>query len=208
MSLWSAVLRVVGAIALLFYPVFVWLGLSAGSARHVALVLLLVMAPALVLRLRQSARQAVRGLAAVPLSIVAVLAVAAVLDAHDLILAVPVCTNAVLLVAFGSTLRRGSMPMIERFARLTEKDLGPEQQAWCRLWTKAWCAFFVANGATAAALAALAPRSWWALYNGLVCYGLIGAMFALEWVLRRRRFPQLRHGKADRERIHHEEAGA
>ena len=101
-----------------------------------------------------------------------------------------------LLAAFGSTLRRGSTPMIERFARLQEKDLSADQQAWCRRWTWIWCACFIANGSAAATLALTAPMSWWAFYNGLLCYALIGSLLLLEWVLRRRRFPELRQRKA------------
>ncbi len=79
--------------------------------------------------------------------------------------------------------------MIERFARLQEETLSPEQQAWCKLWTKIWCAFFVFNATTAALLAGFAPLAWWAFYNGLLAYGLSGILLGTEWLLRRRRFP-------------------
>lgn len=187
----ATALRVLGAIALIAYPAFVWLGLSAGSPRQVALLLLLVMLPALIFRVRKSARPEVRGLAAVPIAIVSVLVAGALLDRADYIRMTPVASNLVLLIAFGSTLRRGSMPMIERFARLQTDELGPPQLAWCRLWTWIWCGFFVANGTTALMLALWASTRWWALYNGLLCYLLIGGLFALEWLLRRRRFREL-----------------
>ena len=137
------------------------------------------------------------------MTIVAILGLAALLDAGKYILATPIAANVVLLVAWGSTLRRGKpdrpvMPMIERFARLQEKELTPAQQAWCRMWTWLWCAFFVANGTAALLLAMWATMKWWALYNGLICYLLIAVMFATEWLLRRRRFPDLRQPKAAR----------
>lgn len=203
MNAGSIILRTIAAIALLAYPALVYFGMSSGSPRQVSLILLLVMVPALLLRLRKSSRQAVRGLAAVPMTIMAILGLAALLDASDYILATPIAANAVLLIAFGGTLRRGNtgpsvMPMIERFARLQEKELSLEKQAWCRMWTWLWCAFFVVNGTTALLLAMWASMKWWALYNGLICYGLIAAMFATEWLLRRRRFPELRQPKAAR----------
>jgi len=196
---WTILLRTLAAVALFVYPVFVWLGLSTteSSPRFVALGLLLVILPAAFLRLRRSNQPHLKGLAFVPLTVVAILLLTVALDARGLILLTPVLTNCVLLFAFGVTLRPGSMPMIERFARLQQKDLGDEQRAWCRLWTWIWCAFFVFNGATAGALAAFAPMSWWAFYNGMLCYALIGGVFLLEWLLRRRRFPQLRDGKAN-----------
>src|SRR6185436_7648546 len=51
-----------------------------------------------------------------------------------------------------------------------------------------WCLFFALNGSTALLLALAAPLAWWTLYNGLIAYLLIGALFATEWILRRRRF--------------------
>ena len=133
MNAGSIILRTIAAIALLAYPALVYFGMSSGSPRQVSLILLLVMVPALLLRLRKSSRQAVRGLAAVPMTIMAILGLAALLDASDYILATPIAANAVLLIAFGGTLRRGNtgpsvMPMIERFARLRSGGGGVLQQ--------------------------------------------------------------------------------
>lgn len=189
MNAWTVTLRAVAAIAMIAYPVVVWQGLSAGSPRAVAIALLLVMTPALLLKKTGAERRArVRGLAAVPATILAVLIVAALLDGSALILMTPVAANAVLLLSFGVTLRRGSEPMVERFARLQEPDLTAPKQAWCRLWTKIWCGFFLANGAIAAGLARYADVEAWAFYNGLLAYALIGGLLALEWALRRARF--------------------
>jgi len=74
---------------------------------------------------------------------------------------------------------------------LQTEQLTLPQQDWCRMWTRIWCAFFVVNGALALALALAAPLSWWAFYNGLLAYMLIGALLGTEWVLRRRRFPDI-----------------
>ena len=91
-----------------------------------------------------------------------------------------------LLGVFANSLR--SVPIIERFARRFDPDLTDAKQRHCREFTLAWCAFFVANGAVCAALALLAPRAWWATYTGGIAYVLMGAMFALEFVVRRYRF--------------------
>ena len=196
MKVWSVALRALAAATMIAYPAFVWLGLSSGSPRQVAIVLLALMTPAYLLRRSKLERRSGVGLAAAPLTILGLLVVSAVFDGADFIRATPVAANVVLLISFGATLRRGSVPMIERFARLQEPDLDASKQAWCRAWTKIWCAFFVANGAVALALAALADLRTWALYNGGIAYALIGALFALEWLLRRRRFPDLRARRA------------
>ncbi len=185
----SRLIRVAAGCVLVAYPVLVWWGLTARGPRWTALVLLGLLVPAALLRGR-AARSPVGGIALVPLVTIAALASAAALDRMGFMLAVPVAVNAVLLLSFGATLRAGSVPMIERFARLQEPSLSLEQRAWCRGWTRIWCGFFVVNGAIALALGAWAPVSWWALYNGMLAYGLIGGLLLLEWWLRRQRFPR------------------
>ena len=185
---WKWLLKALAGVALLAYPLLVWRGLEQGSPRRVALVLLCVVAPAAFVRMRKSRRQDVRGMAFLPLLTVACLSLASLLNSQGLILFVPVVLNAVLFVGFGATLRAGSVPMIERFARLQEEHLSDAQREWCLLWTRIWIAFFAVNGATALLLGLFAPLSWWAFYTGLLSYGLCGILFASEWVLRRRRF--------------------
>ncbi|HEX6812656.1 MAG TPA: hypothetical protein VF384_13600 [Planctomycetota bacterium] len=189
----GTVAAVLLAVVFVAYPLFVWIGLSQGSPRHVAAILLCVMVPVAWIRMRRSQRAAMRGLAAVPIATLLCLVLSAALDAEGYMLLVPVLINAIFLAVFGWSLRANAMPMVERFARLQEDDLPPEKQAWCRMWTILWSVFFVANGATALVLALLvvaeaAPRMWWATYNGLIAYVLMGIMFASEWTLRRRRF--------------------
>ena len=185
----SAVVRfVVGLILTLGYPAFVYFALDRFGPRGVSVALIAVLLPVAWWRLRGQDRATVRTLAIVPAVTLVALVLGAVLDAAGWVLLVPAVINAALLVAFASTLRAGRTPMIERFARLVEPDLPEEKQRWCRSWTGAWVAFFAANGACASVLALAAPVRWWALYNGLIAYGLIGVMFAVEWVARRVRF--------------------
>ncbi|HTE06153.1 MAG TPA: hypothetical protein VK824_08155 [Planctomycetota bacterium] len=180
--------RVLGIVLLVAYPVLVHFGVTHGSPRLVALVLLGVLLPVVLLRWRRPDAAAMRGLALIPLVTVAALGLGAVLDAGGFVLAVPVAVNALLLLAFGATLRRGAVPMIERFARLQEPGLPAPKCRWCRQWTVAWCAFFALNGAIALVLALAAPLAWWTVYNGLLAYVLMGLLFATEWIGRRLRF--------------------
>ena len=188
---WMNLLRVIAAVLLVAYPVVVWLGLSAQSPRAISLILLCVLAPAVFLRMRASSHAHMRGLAAIPLVTLAALGLAALLDQAGFILAVPVAINAVMLCVFGVTLRSGAIPMVERFALMQVAELTVPQQSWCRMWTRIWCFFFIVNGGVALALALAAPMSWWAFYNGLLAYVLIGALLATEWWLRHRRFPEI-----------------
>ena len=58
--------------------------------------------------------------------------------------------------------------------------------AYTRKVTQVWCGFFVLNGGLALGTALWASDATWALYNGLIAYGLMGVLFAGEWVVRRR----------------------
>ncbi len=180
--------KVLLGVVFIAYPVLVWQGLRAGSPRVIAAALLCIVLPVAAFRLRRAKNASLRGLAAVPIATAIGLVLSAALDNAGCLLLVPTAINAVFLTVFGASLRRGSMPMVERFARLQEDTLSAEQRAWCRLWTIIWSAFFVANGTCAAVLAAAAPLEWWATYNGLVSYVLMGFLFAIEWTVRRRRF--------------------
>lgn len=184
----TAVASILLGIVFVGYPVLVWLALESRQPRLWTAALLCVLLPFVAMRMKRSARAGVRSLAVVPLVTIGCLALSAALDASGFLLAVPVAINAIFLFAFGTSLRRGAMPMVERFARLQEDSLSPEQRAWCRLWTIVWTVFFVVNGTTAALLALAAPLSWWTTYNGLIAYVLMGILFGLEWTVRRRRF--------------------
>ena len=98
-----------------------------------------------------------------------------------------------LLVVFAASL---AFPptAVERIARLSEPDLPPSGVAYTRRVTQVWCGFFVLNGALALATALWMSDRAWALYNGLIAYGLIGLLFGVEWLVRQRVRAGHRHG--------------
>ena len=97
----------------------------------------------------------------------------------------PVLVNLGLAAAFAATLVRPPS-MVERFARLAERDLPDAAVPYLRKTTAAWLCFFVLNGAIALWTAAFGTIEQWALYNGGIAYLLIAAMFAGELACRRR----------------------
>lgn len=97
----------------------------------------------------------------------------------------PVLVSGFMLSLFGLSLIYGP-PVIERLARLSEPDLPVIAIRYTRQVTQVWSLFFLCNGLLAAALTLWAPLSWWTLYNGLIAYGLMGLLFAGEWLLRQR----------------------
>lgn len=185
------------AIAFVAYPFLVYAGLVSWSPRWAALVLLVVFLPVAIARLRTMRRGALRALALLPFVTVTGLVLAAVLNSAGFVLVVPVAISALALLTFGPTLWTDT-PMVERFARLQVEDLSPAELRWCRQWTIAWCVFFVVNGTTALLLALYADLQAWALYNGLIAYALMGAMFSVEYIFRRLQFGRCGAGPIDR----------
>lgn len=180
------------------YPVAVWIGLTYLPTRAVGLLVLGLLVPMLAIRLWRADRATFWSILRIPLAILALVLLGVVLDDRRYVLAMPVLINVALLATFGPTLAPGATPMIERFARMQDPDLGPPKQAHCRQFTWIWCGFFVSNGTVAAALALTAPLAWWATYTGLVAYVLMGLLFTVEYVVRKARFREYGRGPHDR----------
>ena len=162
----------------LAYPFAVYFGIGHLSPRVFAVLL----GALWLARLLSSERAASRGTAAIALLFCLVLAL---LDDAVLLRWYPVLINAAMLMLFAGSLFVG-MPVIERLARLQEPDLPEAGVRYTRQVTKVWVAFFIFNGTAAAALTLWAPLTWWTLYNGLIAYGLMGLLFAGEWLVRQR----------------------
>ena len=160
------------------YPVVIYFGLQHYSPRVMALALV-----ALALLRATTSRQAGWRLVAL---LAGLLAAVVLVSDHALPLKIyPVLVNVALLGVFGWSLAYPPT-LIERLARLREPDLPAHGVAYTRRVTQAWCVFFVCNGTIAAITAFAASDRVWALYNGAIAYGLIGAMFAGEWLVRQR----------------------
>ena len=122
------------------------------------------------------------------LAVLVVLATATLLvNDERLLLLWPVGINLGLLLLFGASLLKPPT-MIERFARLLHPDLPAEGVRYTRRVTQVWCAFFIVNGSIAAYTALATSREAWVLYNGLIAYLLVAALFCGEWLVRRRLF--------------------
>jgi uncharacterized membrane protein len=194
---------VLTTVLVVLYPLAIWIALTRFSARMVGLLILVMLVPIVVVRFRRAKREDLWAVLRIPLAILAVVLLGIVFDAPIFVLAMPVLINLVLLITFWSSLR-AEHTIIERFARMKHgrdgdgAELSEAQVAHCRQVTKAWCGFFVLNAAAAAALAYFAPLSWWAAYTGGIAYGLMAAMFALEYIVRQARFRNYGRGLHDR----------
>lgn len=170
------------------YPVIVFVGLTRYSTRGFALVMAGVLTLLAFARAGGIPRGKLVEAFGPLLPPVAAAVIASALDRPGVLLVVPVITNVGLLLVFARSLRGDRVPMVERFARLREPLLPRWGPAHCRAVTRAWVWFFAINAAISAALAVFAPLTWWTAYCGAIAYGLAGAMFAGEWLVRRRRW--------------------
>ena len=181
--LWGILIGVVSTVAWIVYPLLVYLALRHGNVRWAAIVLLVMLVPRVLTLRRSQLRSA--GMIGAQVGVVGLLASSAVLfDDPRYLLQIPVLINVFLLATFGVTLWR-PVSMIERYARLITEDLTPTMVAYCRKVTVVWCVFFVLNGSVAEFLALKGSYEAWALYSGLIAYGLIGTLFAVEYTVRR-----------------------
>ncbi len=173
------------ACVLVLYPILVYVGIGRFGPSAVAVVLIVVcLLRLLVLRIRGDWTLVAKQTALITVGGILLGLASLVLGKADAMLYYPVLVNATLCFLFSWSLV--SPPSaIERIARLREPDLSPAGVRYTRRVTIAWIFFFVGNGAIALYTATLTPLATWALYNGFIAYLLIGAMFAVEFMVRR-----------------------
>ncbi|MEO8485928.1 MAG: hypothetical protein ABI585_06260 [Betaproteobacteria bacterium] len=123
----------------------------------------------------------------------AAVAVAARLADPRIAHALPVLLNLGLAALFTWTLRRGSAPMVSRFARRERGTLEPELVGYTRTLTVVWVAFFLAMAAVAAGLSLAGWTIAWLVFVLFGNYALVAALLVGEYLVRRRRFAHLRH---------------
>ncbi len=173
-------LKTLLVLALLGYPILVYLGLSYVDVRVMALVLLCVLVVRALMLPRQY-RYRIWGMVAIG-SVIVVLVT--VFNDPLYLRLYPVMMSGFMLGVFIFSLYFPPT-VIEVFARLHFK--GKEMPAhviqYTRNVTKVWCGFLFLNGmvATYTIFCSLAV---WTLYNGLISYILMGTLFVTEFLYR------------------------
>ncbi len=105
------------------------------------------------------------------------------LNSELLLLLMPVIINAIMAIVFiHSYIDPPTIPA--RFAAKIEGTLDARQISYTNKVTLIWIAFFIVNGSIALFTALLASKETWMLYNGLISYVLVGALFGLEFLYR------------------------
>lgn len=102
----------------------------------------------------------------------------------------PVAMNAVLLCIFALSLLRREC-IIFKFALLKDKSLATSFNRYlvlqyCKKVCVTWCVFFVCNALIALWTILKATDGVWVVYNGGVSYCLMGLLFAIEYIIRKK----------------------
>jgi uncharacterized membrane protein len=98
--------------------------------------------------------------------------------------------NLSLAALFGLTLSGPGDALITRLARmLHERPLSARNIRYTRQVTLAWTVFFTVNALISLIFHAFLPVAWWSLYANVLNWPLVGAMFLVEHLLRRRILP-------------------
>ena len=95
----------------------------------------------------------------------------------------PVLMTAVAFSAFALSLRR--VPLVEVIARRSGERLDESGISYCRAVTVLWMCFLSVHLAVTV-VTVFASYEVWVFYNGFAAYVLMGALFAGEWLYRRR----------------------
>lgn len=176
-------------IALALYPALVYVSLHLGRPELRSLCLPLLALLFLPLLPGRLARGVLMG-TALALAAVALLAPAMALWPPGVIFVA-------MGLWFASTLRRGTTPVIVRFAELVHAGNGTTAPAhaagWLRAWTLVWAAVLTAIGAVALWLAAADRVQVWLIWVVLAAPLLMLTTLWLELLLRRRVFPDDDH---------------
>ena len=179
-----AVLPLLNGLALVAWPLLVWLAVTHPQWRGVLALLALLFALRIwSLRRAQGAMSRVMLLLALVGSVLCLASL--LLRTQHLLLWYPVVVNTLLLLLFGSSLWT-PMPLVERLARLREPQLPPRAVRYTRRVTQVWCGFFILNGSVALATCLINDIQLWTLWNGGISYLLMGTLMGGEWLLRQR----------------------
>ena len=97
----------------------------------------------------------------------------------------PVIVSGGLLLLFAASLF-AEQSIVERLARLQDKNLSKNAIKYTKKVTVCWCAFFIINASIATYIALWENDEVWVLYNGLISYVLMGTLAAGEWIVRQK----------------------
>jgi uncharacterized membrane protein len=104
----------------------------------------------------------------------------------------PLLINSGLMILFGLTLRRGSMPLVERLMRMeySGAELPAALGRYARNLTRIWVGYFSSIVLISLLLAVSAPLELWSLFANVLSYLFAIILFLAQYVWRALRYRQ------------------
>ncbi len=177
--------KVIDTIVLVLYPVLVVVGLTYFGVRWTALVLFLLLGRRLVGVILTN-REGSRVILYQAVAVVTIAGVAAASGSPFVLRIAPFIISLSFIVLFAVSL--GTVPLIERFARLKRPDLSEGEVVYCRKLTQVWVGILMANSCLVAVAAFIEDHALWTLIVGPVSYTFLGLVFVVEYPYRKWRF--------------------
>ena len=98
-----------------------------------------------------------------------------------------------LLIFFGRTLFSGRTPLITVISEAARGPLTPAMQNYTRLLTQLWCLVFAILILWSAILPWVQRPELWSWFTNVINYGFVGAFFVIEFMVRKKLFPEHNH---------------
>jgi uncharacterized membrane protein len=181
--------KVFDAVVVILYPLIVLGGLTYLSVRWTALLLLMLLGRRVVALVLTTKATSVPVIIQVTTT-AAIIGAAAATGSEIYLRFTPFLISLVFIAQFVASLRKGSTPIIERFARLKKPDLPPDHVSYCRTLTKVWLIVFVGNSTLVLSAAFVEAKVLWALMVGPISYFYLGSFITIEFLFRKRRFQE------------------
>ncbi|MCZ6874723.1 MAG: hypothetical protein O7G88_14530, partial [bacterium] len=170
----------------MIYPALVYFGVRVISLRTIALLMGLALILVFVSQRQQKQKHYLRWATLLGIGLCIS---GAFMNHPKFMLYLPVLFSISFFIAFAYTLLYPPS-MIEIFASTVIPQQSDEEIAYCRRVTIVWVVFFIFNGTMALFTACCASLGLWSLYNGLISYVIMGALFIAELCFRYWRFRQ------------------
>ncbi|MFT5703575.1 MAG: putative membrane protein [Rickettsiales bacterium] len=176
------ILRLAYFLLFILYPVAIFLGFKFFGARAASLLLLgIILFYFLSLKNDQKSSRLQKYSVIIVAS--ALLILAQISNQIFFVKIYPVAVNLIFLAAFSYSLFSGPS-MIEKFARIYDKNLSAKAISYTRKVTIIWCVFFIFNASISLYTTLFSSIEIWTLYNGFISYMIMGALFAGEYAVR------------------------
>lgn len=173
-------LKTLAFVGTLAYPAMVYYGMGSFSPLVFALLALFL----LLIRLVTIKRLAERKIWFNAFSLaILLLIIITIINENLAVKAYPIIISLTIAGVFAFSLLHPPT-IIERIARITKPNLSERGREYTRKATIIWLVFLLFNACISMVTALWGSLAAWTLWNGLISYILMGAIFAIEYIIR------------------------